>query len=69
MYFYITAAKAILLLQNMMFMKGLGLSAANLIMEAHSGMIEVENCQEKSWVARVRLVFNHAEKDGSEQTI
>jgi signal transduction histidine kinase len=36
---------------------GLGLSAAYLIMEAHGGKIEVENCDEGAWGARVRLVF------------
>ncbi len=48
---------------------GLGLSAANLIMEAHSGKIEVENCPEKAWGARVRIIFNHAEENGNERKV
>lgn len=48
---------------------GLGLSAANLIMEAHSEKIEVENCQDKHWGAKVRIIFNHAEQNGSERQV
>ena len=48
---------------------GLGLSAAQLIMEAHSEKIEVENCPDKLWGARVRIIFNHAAKDDKKQNV